>query len=249
MVQLKSDIILKIGYYMFMKSLFCGLLCALMPLVAAVAKTGEYSVIKKYDKVTSINYRELPEPKIWYLDVRGDLSFLSWKNKYTYNMESSSDDFNFKSVFGADIAIGCKLNDFARADLELGYIGNYSEQETEYITEYITEKTDFDLSTFYTTLNGYYDFPSGLYVGVGAGLAMVETSLNHSALVKVSKTNISPMGAVMLGWTHSLNEVLDLNIRYRFAAFSGSTLDDIGVKTKIGLITDNTVSVGLYYEF
>lgn len=233
---------------MSLKRLFFSLII-IMSCVSGFAKTGEYSVIKKYDKVTSINYRELPEPKVWYLDVRADLSFLSWKNKYMYDIDSSSDEFGFKSVFGADIAVGCKLSDFSRVDVELGYIGNYSEQETEYITGYLTEKTDFDLSTFYTSLNGYYDFASGVYVGLGAGLAIVETSLNHSALAKVSKTSVSPMGAVMVGLTHALNDVLNLNIQYRFAAFSGSTLDDIGVKTKIGLITDNSISVGLHYEF
>lgn len=217
--------------------------------MASAAGDGHYSIIKKYDGVTSINYDKVVKPKIWYLDVHADLSFLSWKNKYTYGSDSGSDKFNFKPVFGANLAVGCKFDKSWRSDLELGYIGHYSEQETEYISGYLTEKTDFNLSAFYSTVNGYYDFESGIYMGLGAGVAAVRASLNHSALRKVSKTNASPYGAVVLGWTHPVNDKLNFDMRYRFAAFSGSKFYDLDVQTKIGLIIDNSLSVGLRYSF
>lgn len=220
-----------------------------IPNFAFANSNGSYSVITKYGSETSINFRRNSEPKQWYVSARADLSFLNWKNKYTHGTDTGSDKFNFKPVIGADIALGCQLNKDWRADLELGYIGNYSEQETEYYDNYYTEKTDFNLGAMYSTLNGYYGFGSGIYAGLGAGLAIVEMSLNHTALAKASKTSASPMGAVMLGWTSRMTEKTYLDIRYRFAAFSGSTLKDLGVETKVGLIMDNSLSVGVRYEF
>ena len=114
---------------------------------------------------------------------------------------------------------------------------------------YYTEKTDFNLATMYLTANGFYTFGAGVYAGLGAGAAIVETSLNHSSLARVSKTKVSPMGAVMLGWSSRMAEKTYFDIRYRLAAFSGPTLSDIGVKTKIGWIMDNSVSAGIRYEF
>lgn len=220
-----------------------------VPCIADAAGSGHYSIIKKYDDETTINYDKIRKPKHWYLDVRADLSFLSWKNEYTYGSDSSTDKFSFKPVVGVDLAVGIKIGKSWRTDFELGYLGTYSETETEYITNYITEKTEFNLSTFYATFNGYYDFYAGFYAGLGAGVALVQTSLDHSALNKVSKTNASPMGAAMLGWMHPLNDKLNLDVRYRFAAFSGSELDYLNFRMKIGLITDNSVSIGLKYAF
>lgn len=240
---------MNIGEYTMMKRLSLIVLVMMMPCVASAAGNGHYSVVRSYNGVKSINYDGVSESKQWYMSARADLSFLSWKNKYTQGTRQGSDSISLKAVFGGDIAIGSKLNDVLRADLELGYVGNYSTQEKENFGDDI-EVTDFDLSVFYTTLNGYYDFNGGVYMGLGAGLAFVETSLNYSKLYKASKSNVSPMGAVMLGWAHQLNDNVYLDMRYRFSAFSGSTLDAFGlVKTKIGLITDNTVSLGLRYAF
>ena len=231
------------------KRLLCAVLAVLMPCVAGAASGGHYSIIKKYDDETSINYDKEVRPKIWYLNVHADLSFLSWKNKYTTATEKGSDKFNFKPVYGADLAVGCKFDKSLRGDLEFGYIGQYSEEETEYYDNYHTEKTNFKLTTMAWTLNGYYDFNSGIYLGLGAGVAIVKAYLNHSELNAVSKTNASPIGAAMLGWSHPLNDKLNLDMRYRFSAFYGSKFYDLDVQTKIGLITDNSVSVGLRYAF
>ncbi len=229
--------------------LFIG---CMAPWAAFSASNGSYSVVTKYGDETSINYRRTSEPMKMYLDVRADLSFLSWTNEYTPN-QYGDDDFDFKSVIGADIALGCRFNKHWRADVELGYMGRYSEQETEYYPGFPTEKTDFSLTVMNATVNGYYNIwagmYSGVYMGLGAGAAISEISLNHTVFAKEAKKSVSPMGAVMLGWTNKLNEKIDLNLRYKFAAFSGATLDYNGVSTKIGLITDNSVSVGIRYEF
>lgn len=221
-----------------------------VPSFVFAGTNGGYSVITRYGNETSINYRRKSDPKKWYVSAHADLSFLSWENEYTYGaMPDGSDKFSFKPVVGADIAIGAELDKNWRADLELGYIGNYSEQETEYYDNYYTEKTDFNLNTMYMTINGYYGFGSGVYLGLGAGVAAVQVSLNHTFLAKTSKTTASPIGAFVFGWNSRMTEKTYFDIRYRLAAFSGSTLEDIGVKTKIGLITDNSLSVGVRYMF
>ena len=236
---------------MIMQKYFIRLiyLFMLMPGIANAAGGGHYSIIKKYDSETSINYDKEVKPKLWYLNAHLDLSLLSWKNEYTYGLETSEDKFNFKPVYGLNLAVGCKYGKSWRGDIEFGYVGRYSETETEYYTDYHTEKTDFNLSTMALTINGYYDFKTGVYMGLGAGVAVVKTSLSHSALVDVSKTNASPMGAVMLGLTYPLNDKLNFDMRYRFAVFTGSKFYNLDVQTKIGLIMDNSLSVGLRYTF
>ena len=219
-----------------------------LPSLVFARSNGSYSVITKYGNETSINYRRTSEPQKWYVAAHADLSFLSWKNEYKYGV-SGSDNFDFKPVLGADIALGLEFNKRWRADLELGYVGSYHEQETEYITNYLTEKTDFDLHAMYTTVNGYYNFGAGVYAGLGVGAAFVEASVNHTALANKSKAEVSPMGAVMLGLTSRISEKTYFDIRYRLSAFSGPTFYDLCVKIKVGWITDNSVSVGLRYEF
>ena len=221
----------------------------MFPGVVFAESSSGYSVITKRDGETSINYRRVRKPLDWYTGVHFGTSFLSWKNEYLYNNTAGSDTFNFKPVIGADIAVGLEFDKKWRAELEFGYIGNYSEHETEYYSEYHTEQTDFNLSTMYLSANGYYELGAGVYIGLGFGGAVVRASLNHTALADVSKTNISPMGAGMIGWTHKLNDKLGLDIRYKFAVFSGSTFYDTNVKVDIGVITDNTLSIGIKYRF
>ena len=231
------------------KYLLLGVFAMFLPnLVFAGTKSG-YSVITKYGNETSINYRHKSNPKKWYVSAHADLSFLSWENEYTYGSVNDSDKFSLKPVIGADIALGCELDKNWRADLELGYIGNYSEQETEYYDNYYTEKTEFDLNTMYATVNAYYGFNSGVYIGAGAGAVVVQASLNHNLLAKTSKTNASPIGAFVFGWNSKMTEKTYFDIRYRLSVFSGLTLEDMGVKTKIDLITDNSLSVGVRYMF
>ena len=73
------------------------------------------------------------------------------------------------------------------------------------------------------------------------------------------------MGAAMLGYAYYLSESLILDVRYRFAGFTGTkikrgvtghTIEINGaevrldsVETKVGFIMDNSISIGLKYEF
>ncbi len=183
----------------------------------------------------------------FYMGLNGDLSFLSWKNEYSSGTESGTDRFSFKPVLGADVVVGYKFNKNWRVDGEFGYIGKYSETETE---QYFSpEKTEFNLQAYYADINAYCDIAYGFYAGLGGGLAIVNLSADNSTTHNVSATNLSPMGAIMFGWTYALDEKVDFDVRYRFAAFNGGNLNIGGVKVDTGLVMNNSLSVGVRYYF
>lgn len=217
--------------------------------------TSEHFYVKNMYGDVNVGYATKTDSyvKHWYLGLRGDLSFLNWTNKYDNGTESGSDKFSFKSVAGADVFVGYKFNNDIRAEIELGYIGKYSESETEYYG-YDPEKSEFSLSTSYLLMNGYYDFNYGLYAGAGIGATMIDVTLDNTYVNKKDVRHFSLMGALMFGWNYDLDDSVSLDLRYRLGAFHGDNinLDIIGggqVKTEVGYILDNTFSVGIQYHF
>lgn len=196
----------------------------------------------------------------WYVGGRAALSLLNWENEYSTSPEigigDNTEDFS-ETVFGGSVFGGYTFNYFWRAEVEAGLIGQYEDKDAGY---------EFKLTVPYVLANGYYDFSNGLYVGAGLGVAMPKTELDDDAFKSGdrSKTTVSPMGALMFGYTHKLDYNLVLDLRYRLAAFGGTdhersfengafvgSTDLTGVKFKneIGLILDNSVSLGIRYEF
>jgi len=62
----------------------------------------------------------------------------------------------------------------------------------------------------------------------------------------------------MLGYARKLDDNLVLDLRYRIAGFNGTTIsrkfedtlnNQYYLDTKVGLVLDNSFSVGLRYEF
>lgn len=196
----------------------------------------------------------------WYITGRAEVSFLNWKNKYSSNFPRVNDDFNsddysFEPVFGGSLAAGRYFNYVWRGEIEGGYIGQFSDEDNGF---------SFKLSVPYLMANGYYDFANGLYVGGGLGVAMPTTKLSYENFKSGDgdKTSVSPMAGVMLGYTQELDDNLVLDIRYRLAGFTGTkhkrnfeyydgaaALHGAYLENKIGLILDNSISVGIRYEF
>ena len=214
------------------------------------------------------NYTD-KEKSGWYGVVRAEMNFLNWENKYSTDAfgameEFGNDKYSFEPVFGVDIAFGKKINYFWRAELEMGYMTEFSDKDEGY---------EITLSTPYLMANGYYDFTNGLYVGAGLGAAMPTTELIDDAFKSGNnpKTSISPMAGLMFGFTHQLDDNLVLDLRYRIAGFWGheqkrewvvgtqiDTNNDgvadypVGGKhlaNKIDFILDNSISLGIRYEF
>lgn len=193
----------------------------------------------------------------WYITGRAELSLLNFKNKYSADGrwmadESHNEDkYSFEPVFGGSVAAGKKINYFWRAELEGGYLGYFSDEDVA---------AKFSISMPYLMASGYYDFTNGLYLGagVGASLASYKISGDYFNGYDKKKTTLSPMAGLMFGWTHALDDNLVVDLRYRLAGMTGTELklhfqdtDDntYWFKSKTGIILDNSISLGIRYEF
>lgn len=210
---------------------------------------GGYSVTYNYtDK----------EKSGWYGSVRADLSFLNWENKYyKEGVSFGNDKYSFKPMFAMDVAAGKRFGYFWRAEVEAGYLFAFTDKD---------EGFEFSLSVPYVMANGYYDFSNGLYLGAGLGAAMPRTELIDDDFISGNnpKWSVSPMAGLMAGYTHKLDDNLVLDLRYRIAGFMGHTqerewavgtmigTENVGgkhLKNEIGFIMDNSISLGIRYEF
>ncbi|MBO5834235.1 MAG: outer membrane beta-barrel protein [Alphaproteobacteria bacterium] len=209
-------------------------------------KDGGYNVTYDYNDKAKTG---------WYIGGRAELSFLNWENEYTSDYgdivpEYSSDKYSYESVFGGSFFVGHTFNYFWRAEVEAGIIGQFDDQD---------EGVEFKMTVPYVLANGYYDFTNGLYVGLGAGIALPKTELDALNFVPGDRSEraVSAMGAVMLGWAYKLDYNLTLDLRYRLAVFGGTehVRDFVYDETvfeftnEMGLILDNSISLGVRYEF
>ncbi|MDR0741260.1 MAG: outer membrane beta-barrel protein [Rickettsiales bacterium] len=189
----------------------------------------------------------------WYASVRAQLNLLNWKNIY-YSDDvgrDGHDDYSFEPVFGGGVSAGKKFSHFWRAELEVGYTGQFTDSGQGF---------EFNFSTPYALLNAYYDFTNGLYLGAGAGAAMPLTTWNSDIFLSGNRTKaaFSPMAGLMLGYARELDDNFVLDLRYRIAGWNGSkhtryftdnAMNPHYFETKIDLVLENSFSVGLRYEF
>lgn len=199
----------------------------------------------------------------WYVGGRVALHLMSWKNKYSgapanfqFDSDADHDKYSFEPVFGWNLFAGYRFDPNWRMDLEFGHMTQFSDSDNG-----IT----FKLSTPYVMANAYYDFMSGFYLGLGAGAAFPRATLDWEYFTanSASKTQTSFMGAFMMGYSYRLSESTSLDFRYRLAGFNGpkwtrnvvpgvsdvNGVDLESLETKVGFIIDNSLSLGLRYEF
>ncbi len=203
-------------------------------------------------KVT-YDYTDRAEVGKWYIGGRLDLNLLSWENETatTGPMPDILENESFTELLlGGNVFVGHTFDYFWRAEIEAGMISEF-EDEGDGVT--------FKLSVPYLVANGYYDFANDFYVGAGLGVALPETRIQTAMLSgsDSSERSVSPMIGLMAGWSYHLDYNLLLDLRYRLAMFWGPEqersffvgLDPYSISNDIGLILDNSVSVGLRYEF
>ena len=191
----------------------------------------------------------------WYVGGRLALSLLNWENEYSTNAPNAPELDEKESfaevVFGGGVSVGHTFNYFWRAELEGGLIGSYEQDDVG---------TTFKMTVPYLMANGYYDFANGFYLGAGLGIAVPKTELQGIFFYggEDSKRSVSPMLGLMAGYSHKLDYNLVLDVRYRLAGFMGAEhkrtfvyedLNEYDIKNEIGLILDNSISIGLRYEF
>ena len=199
-----------------------------------------------YDVLYS--YKDKPKTG-WYAGARAELSFLNWKYKFEREGNpADSDKHSFEPVFGGSLAFGKKIQYFWRAELEAGFLGYHSQDD---------EGAKLKLSLPYAMLNGYYDFTNGLYLGAGVGVSVpVATSSvyqGNNVANEDTYTTVSPMAGLMLGFSHKLDDNIVLDLRYRLSGMMGFTQDQMvsgdKLEIKTDFILDNSISIGLRYEF
>ena len=197
----------------------------------------------------------------WYVGARADLNFMNWKNQYSVDPdlrageEYNNDKYSFEPVFGGSVFGGTRFAYFWRAELEAGYLGYFEDKDGG---------AEFSLQVPYLMLNGYYDFVNGLYLGAGVGVAMPITTIDLDASVATTHGNhrkeygFAPMAGVMLGYSYELSDDLVLDIRYRLSGMTGvSQRVDMFItgenthwfQNDIDFILDNSISIGIRYEF
>lgn len=228
---------------------------ALIGLTAAANAAPSYLVRDGWGGY-NVTYDYTDKPKNdWYMAIRAELSLMNWTNEYNSNNPdyltfSAEDDYSFEPVFGGSLAIGTKFGSHWRGDIEIGYLGEFTDKDND---------AEFTFAVPYAMVNAMYDFiPSGIYLGAGLGVAVPMITVDHPDFVPGGreKTGVSPMAGLMVGWSRKLDDNFILDVRYRLAGFYGTKLtrdvdDGQGTwyETKIGLVLDNSLSVGIRYEF
>ncbi|HOY47653.1 MAG TPA: hypothetical protein PLZ05_03590 [Alphaproteobacteria bacterium] len=195
----------------------------------------------------------------WYATLRAEMNLLSWTNSYYSDWVGygGSDDYSYEPVLGGSLTVGKTFSYFWRGEVEAGYTGNFMDKDSG---------VEFNFSTPYLLFNALHDFNNDFYLGASLGVAFPTTSWDWDAFISGprQKTSISPMGGLILGFSHRLDYRFILDLRYRLAGFygtkhtrdfeAGTPPDYLDLKqyyfqSDIGLVLDNQFSVGLRYEF
>ena len=225
----------------------------LTALTTTVASAAPSYITRAGNGAYNVTYDYTDKAKTgWYVGGRLELSLLNWENEYSsddpgVDATYDHDDYSFEPVFGGSVYAGRTFNYFWRAEVEAGLIGQFEDKD---------DGASFKMTVPYLMANGYYDFANGLYVGAGLGIAVPKTELDMAAFEAGDRSEraISPMGALMVGWTYELDYNLVLDLRYRFAGFVGTEqtrkLDNgYDFTNDIGFVMDNSISLGVRYEF
>lgn len=203
-------------------------------------------------KVT-YDYTDRAEAGWWYLGGRLDMNLLSWSNENKTNGPNPhmlGDDSFTEVLFGGNVFVGHTFEYFWRAELEAGVISEFEEEDSG---------TSFKMTVPYLMANGYYDFANDFYVGAGLGIAMPKVRLQgvHFVGGDSSQRGVSPMLGIMGGWSYHLDYNLLLDLRYRLGMFWGPKIERefkrdanvYDISADVGMVWDNSISVGLRYEF
>ena len=228
-----------------------AVLAALSTTVAGAAAPSHLIRNSKGGYDVTFNYADKSKTG-WYVGGRVGLNLMSWENKYSVNVDDvdvnfDSDKYSFESVLGGEFFAGRKIDYFWRVEVEAGLLGRFEDKDDGF---------EFQMTVPYVVANAYYDFANGFYLGAGLGVAVPKTKLDGAEFDAgdSSKYSVSLMGALMAGYSHKLDSNLVLDLRYRLAGLSGGEHErmlDSGYKfkNKIGFILDNSLSLGLRYEF
>ncbi|MCQ2581364.1 MAG: hypothetical protein MJ170_00070 [Alphaproteobacteria bacterium] len=208
--------------------------------------------------VVTYDYADKPVSD-WYMTLRAELAFWNFKatasaslDGYPYGDETT-ENYSFKPVFGGNLSVGKWFDSNWRADVEAGYLGRMTDKDSG---------GEYAVQIPYATVNGYYNFINGLYVGAGVGAAMPIITIDAAGTDFVesnrNKFGFGFMGGVMFGYSTQLNDNMTFDIRYRLAGITGTSHERVWrpgdgtvVTSKVenGFMLSNSLSFGLRYNF
>lgn len=215
--------------------------------------------VKKVNKATESSSEER---HTGYVEGRFDLNRWSWKNDYNSDYTGtdlvfSQDVYSSENIMGGDVAIGFWITNEWRADAELGFGSKFEDKD---------EVAAYTLSMPYLMLNAYYDFKYGIYLGGGVGVARstatIDGLLFNGSVSETEHSEYALKFGVGAGYNLRLAPNIYLDFRYRLSAVQAPEISrtfwwdqytgeykEYVLRVKGGLLTENTFSVGLRFNF
>jgi opacity protein-like surface antigen len=164
------------------------------------------------------------------------------------------------SQMGFSAFLGRKLDDHWRAELEIGYIGDYS---------YLDQGFRLRMSAPYAQINITYNTIEQswgwLYAGVGIGVAQPRIEIEGFDTPKSNASQASLMPALMFGFRTRIADSWFADLGYKFSTFDAGSLkysyealvsndpDEVFVPAtftnEFGWIMNHAIKIGLVHEF
>ncbi|MCL1785941.1 MAG: porin family protein [Alphaproteobacteria bacterium] len=198
--------------------------------------------------------------KDWYAGAAFVQNFAFFTENQEIKDAGESDKISHSGAAqpGGSVFIGRSFDDNWRAELELGYLSEYSQKDCDGGNCFTTR-----LSTPYVSINATYNTTEQnwgwVYTGIGVGIAMPNVSLESSLqyFEKASQPNVSVMPSAMVGYRARIADAWFADLGYKFSMYDAGKLEYIidvsGTKydstSEFGWVMNHALKIGLAYEF
>jgi len=212
-------------------------------------------------------YQDQPQIKNWYVGGKLMGNYTMFTIKRSSDNPTVNADFASQSnsglQLGAAAFVGTKgifglADDSWRAELELGYLGKYTNPNSSGLDESIQAPYALVSANWNTAEQKWGWF----YIGAGVGAAMPMTTVtSHDPTLLFTggdtQTNVSVLVAGMLGYRVHIADNWFLDIGYKFMAFDGGSRTNqysvasgtFNLTEKFGWVMNHSINVGVAWEF
>jgi len=194
----------------------------------------------------------------WYAGASFVQNFASFTENHSISGTAVADTVNHSaaSQMGFAAFLGRRLGDHWRAEMEIGYLSEYSHKDCDDgVCFTLGLSAPYALvSATYNTIEQNWGW---LYAGAGIGVAMPEARVDGFDNIKGTSTHFSVMPALMLGYRARIADTWYADLGYRFSAYDAGKVsydfDDSGTPrtftNDIGWVLNHSLRIGLAYEF
>lgn len=199
--------------------------CALAPLIALVLAIPAAAAEGTDDDLNF--YVQYNAGATWVPNQSLTAADASGTNKVTGQRMSGHTEQNIGFAVGG--AIGTRFLDFFRGELEYMY---RQSEVTNFSVQGGNSDASGDVSLMTVMLNGYFEYDLDIgfvpYVGLGIGWGMVKLDAKNRELPESAKPESKDAVfaySLMAGGSIPINEVLDIQIGYRYIRTTESRID------------------------